>query len=75
MDEFIEMDELQRLENEINEAMIEMRHLMFRKSSGEDVAEKIEETRKKIVELRFKLSRAKDMMGEEYDRYKDNKRK
>lgn len=75
MDDFVEMDELQRLEDEINTTMAELRHLFSLQSSGEDVADAIEERRKKVLDLRFKLSRAKDEMGEEYDRYKNNKRK
>lgn len=75
MDDFVETDELQRLEDEINTTMAELRHLFFLQSSGEDVADAIEERRKKVLDLRFKLSRAKDEVGEEYDRYKNNKRK
>lgn len=75
MDDFVEMDEIGRLENEIKELMLEMRHLLYLKSSGKDVDdEKIDRIRKRIVDLRFTLKQAEGKVDKD-DRYKDNKRK
>lgn len=76
MGEFIEMDELKRLETEIDDARKEISHLLFLQSSGQDVTEMIEEIRKKLVELRTKVALAQNRMGvENDDRHKTNTRK
>ena len=77
MDEFNEIDEIKRLKDEIDDLTKDIKSLIVSQVSGNkpDVDKKIKEKKKELVELRFKLELAKSEMGDEYDRYKNNKRK
>ena len=78
MDDFIEFDEIQRITDEANNVRAELRHLIFLKSSGNHEFDNIDflisEKTNELRELRLKLELAKEM-GDEYDRYQNNKRK
>lgn len=79
MDDFIEFDEVQRITDEANKVQEELNHLIFLRSSGNhdfsNIDFLISDKKHELVELRFKLELAKLEMGDEYDRYQNNKRK
>ena len=79
MEDFTEMDEIQRLENEAEKVKDELRHLIFLKSSGnrdfDDIDFLISEKRKEYFELKFKLELYNKMGDENNDKNKNNKRK
>ena len=78
MENFNETDELKRIENEAIKIKNDLNHLIFLKSSGKaqsDIDEIINEKRKELVRLRTLIERVKLEMGDNYDRYKTNKRK
>ena len=78
MDDFIEFDEIQRITDEANKVQEELNHLIFLRSSGnhdfDNIDFLISEKKHELVELRFKLKLYEEM-GDEYDRYKIDKRK
>lgn len=78
MDDFIEFDEVQRITDEANKVQEELNHLIFLRSSGnhdfDNIDFLISEKKHELVELRFKLKLSEEM-GDEYDRYQNNKRK
>ena len=78
MDDFIEFDEVQRITDEANKVQEELNHLIFLRSSGNhdfsNIDFLISEKTNELRELRLKLELAKEM-GDEYDRYQNNKRK
>ena len=79
MDDFTEMNEVQRITDEANKVQEELNHLIFLRSSGnhdfDNIDFLISEKKHELVELRFKLELVKMEMGDEYDRYQNNKRK
>ena len=79
MDDFIEFDEIQRITDEAKKVKEELRHLIFLKSSGNhdfsNIDFLISEKTNELRELRLKLELTKLEMGDEYDRYQNNKRK
>ena len=79
MEDFTEMDEIQRIADEAKKVKKELGHLIFLRSSGNrdfnNIDFLISEKTNKLKELRFKLELAKNEMGDEYDRYQNYKRK
>ena len=79
MDDFTEMDEIQRIADEANKVREELHHLIFLRSSGSNDFNNIDflisEKTNELKDLRFKLELAKIEMGDEYDRYQNYKRK
>lgn len=79
MDDFVEFDEIQRITDEAKKVKEELRHLIFLKSSGNSDFNNIDflisEKTNELRELRLKLELTKLEMGDEYDRYQNNKRK
>lgn len=79
MEDFTEMNEVQRLENEANAIKEELNHLIFLRSSGnrdfDDIDFLISEKRNEYFELKYKLELYNKMGDENNDRHKNNKRK
>ena len=80
MGNFVEMDELKRINDEAKQLSADIKKLFAYKVSKSTVIpnidDVIEEKRKKLVELRTKLELANRKMGDGYyDRHKKNKRK
>ena len=80
MGNFVEMDELKRINDEAKQLSADIKKLFAYKVSKSTVIpnidDVIEEKGKKLVELRNKLELAnRKMVGGYYDRHKKNKRK
>ena len=79
MEDFTEMDEIQRFSDEANKVQVELNHLIFLRSSGNhdfnNIDFLISKKANELKELRFKIEIVKLEMGDGYDRYKNNKRK
>ena len=79
MEDFTEMDEIQRISDEANKVQVELNHLIFLRSSGNhdfnNIDFLISKKANELKELRFKIEIVKLEMGDGYDRYKNNKRK
>lgn len=79
MEDFTEMDEIQRIADEANKVRDELHHLIFLRSSGSNDFNNIDflisKKTNELKELRTKLELAKIEMGDEYDRYQNYKRK
>lgn len=78
-----EFDEIERLENKANLLREERSHLLYLKASAKydntidtsEVPKRLEEIRLELNTILGALEVAKLEMGDEYDRYKTNKRK
>ena len=78
-----EFDEIERLENEANILREERSHLLYKEASAkydktvntDGIPERLEEIRVELNRILGSLEVAKLEMGDEYDRYKANKRK
>lgn len=78
-----EFDEIERLENEANLLREERSHLLYKEASAkydktintDGIPERLEEIRIELNRLLGAIEVAKLEMGDEYDRYKANKRK
>lgn len=78
-----EFDEIERLENEADILRSDISKLLHKQASAKydksidltGVSEEIENKREELLKIRTSLDVAKIEMGDEYDRYKANKRK
>lgn len=78
-----EFDEIERLENEADILRSDISKLLYKQASAKydksidltGVSEEIENKREELLKIRTSLDVAKIEMGDEYDRYKANKRK